>query len=627
MNAPQDWDDHGHQGPRFDVGGYDSDNDFIVEAPKQGKKNKNGNANNNKDGKNNVPFEIRYEGYYLEKAAPRNGELASWARAGRRALPVDNAKLARMSRVSKDETREGPTSTFARLTANQQGVITRLIAEKQAAEQNKNAEWVMDCVRRYTEKKWSTREIITKKILLIIKRQDRNAPARTADGKSTSNVAHFQLAEIIDLDDPLPTKKKDAAGKKGGKKANNINKNNFRDDFIADEIIEGPFGGAPDPFVQLGRDQPIVEMPGPHGGGHQQHQAPIPQGAIPVNQPWAPQPFQQHTNFQDSGYGHGGQPPQTHQHPFQPNAEFNGPELYEKRDFPPSVGRESHFQTRTPVQIDDQDEHIRRHSRSRSRSVSRRRTREAEDRRREEEERAEEARRQQRIENRRMQNEIDELNDKLEDFNLARDKVAHWNIRDTSSDESYRDRREKEDFWSDQSRASFSPPSSPNMTEVFPSGSLGRGLHRRKSSAGNREFRGYPDERRRAYNRDGQTIIEPYNSHSRRQHQHQHGHRRHHSDYPPRAQSPGRHMRSRPRLHHANTFADDYPDFPPAQRTLPQHESQDFRPAEFGRGRERGREYEIPRRRNTGNHGHAGMRRQDIWVEDRGGRRYDRVWA
>ncbi|KXT17427.1 hypothetical protein AC579_5722 [Pseudocercospora musae] len=615
MPEPAGWSNH----PQFDVGDF-SDHDLRTEirTPNQQGKNKNGKSKNDK----NSSVETRYEGFYLERAAPVPGERLSWARVGRRAMPFDDAKLAEMSRKHRALTNVGPAKAFSTLNSSQQGVVGRLIDDHQANEKNNDAEWVLDYVKPTIEKDYWRRVTRCTKIEVIIRRQQRDGPSKDSRAH-TKGTATYAAGEIIDLADPLPKKKEEKGSKKGTKKNNKQQDTHDIDDIIGD-------GPMPDPFASRGRDH-IDDVPPnmPHQGGRhgaQQHppMQPFgpPPGAIPLDAPFPP-PLYPHEQHPRPHSGHGA-------NPFQPHRELDTPDLYEEhRGFAPDFSRNPRLQARTLVHMDDDDG---RRSRSRARSASRRRDdelrrqqkleREIEDQREEDRQQREEDRRQQRANQRRIETKMDELGARFEELELQspQNKVNAWHSRDSSSEESYRrERRDRRDFWGDDNdtRASFTPPSSPGRSEIYPSGSLGG----RRSSKEYRESRGYPQDRRRSAGlQDARAFIEPHNSNSRRS-------RRNLIDLPSRAPSPGRFMR-RPPLIHAATF-DDYPREPVAQRLLPEFESQNFPRAQFGGGRDRDRRrgervYDRMTRRNTVDYGRP-HRNDDVFVE-RGGMRRDQFF-
>ncbi|KAF2165052.1 hypothetical protein M409DRAFT_24438 [Zasmidium cellare ATCC 36951] len=590
--------------PQFDTGGLDSD-DFGGDCG-HGPQRSN-STKKNKDGKKkNAPVEVQYEGFMLEKAPPDQvGEKPSWSRVGRRPLPFADSKLARICQKVRIEDRMGPMTALSRLSGSQQGVITRLIAKRQLEEKNKDAEWVLEGLWKETKKVWRTRTIEVVKIMVILKRQDRNA---TTSGQRVATTATgaslYQQSEIIDLAEPVKEKKKEK-------------KKKDRDE--EDDLWDGPPGGfMPGPFPDAGhghhhQDVPIVEVP-PPPHGHQQHhqghhdQQHMPPGAIPVGA-WPPPPGQQQQH-------HG---PLPHDgNPFQPNPQFNSPGAF---DIPPSMAdqRQNHFQTRAMTPNG-------RHSRSRSREEQERRRRYSSERR-------------QQLDSQRLERKLDDIQDRLEDreerINDIINKVEDWNLRDTppSSADSFRD---GDDLWSAPSGGSFTPPSSPPLSAVMmegPNGSLGRrASHKQYHSRRDSGYNAYPREyhRRSA----AQVVLEPHINNPRHQR----------IDYGPQplrrrsdatglglrypnspngGSSPRRHGGSRPLLHHGNTWngnaRDDYLGTPYAERERPRAIAQypageEYGVADFNGGR---------RRRYYGERRERERERERGYVVDerRGGRR------
>lgn len=643
VQEPRGWGSHPH-----DIHDDYSDREFQTEvrAPKQGK-NSNGK---NKNDKNDI-FEARYEGFVLEKAEPLVGEKPSWARVGRRSMPFDDAKLAAIARKHRALTGVGPAKAFAALSSSQQGVVDRLVDEYRANEKNKDAEWVLEYVKPTVEKDFWKRAIRCTKISVIIRRKQRAGTGKTTQGQGTRNYA---ADEIIDLANPLP-KKNDKKGNKGNKG----NKNNNPQDWLLD--FDDNVGGGPirDPFVELGRHPNNVDVPpngphhgvhhdGKHGGHHDGHhnnhqhhpvdQFGPPPGAIPAGPfpgPQIPHPHEQ-------------QHPQQGDHPFRPNHQFDMADLYdERRGHSPDRGRNGGFQARIPFHIED--ERARSRSRDRSRSRLRKLERDAEERQdelrrqqrraeRETEEQLEEERRRndeaRRRDQRRMENNMDELRAELQGMKVQ-NKVEAWRPRDSSSEDSLRERRRERDFfWGEEStRDSFTPPSSPGRSIIYPSGSLGRGPSKER-----RDMRGYHSQERRrnggGYPIGGPFVIEPYDSNSRRERDRVAPLRRAHTDYLPRAPSPPgiRHLRRLPPMIHASTASyDDYPDA--QRRMLPQFEGQDYPRANFGigrhgDGRRREEEYERerPSRRNPVDHDRLPRREDEQLFVERGGMRRDPIW-
>ncbi|KAK4505213.1 hypothetical protein PRZ48_003176 [Zasmidium cellare] len=470
--------------PQFNTGGYDSD-DFggFGDEPRR-----NNSTKKNKDDKKkkNAPVEVQYEGFMLEKAAPNQvGEKPNWSRVGRRPLAFSDAKLATVCKKVRIEDGMGPLNAFLRLTGDQQGVINLLIAKRQQEEKSKDAEWVLECVKKYIKRNYRTRTKEVIEIMVILKRQDRNATTSSQRVTATATGGNlFQQSEIIDLAEPLKEKKKDKEKKK---------KDRDEDDLWGEPMMGG---GLPDPFARDGHghdqhhDGPIIDVPPgpPHGHPQQQqnHQGPMPghgqqfppQGAIPVGA-WPPPPGQ-HPQHQG---------PMPHDgNPFQPNAPFNIPGAFE---MPPGFDgqRPNHFQTRAQTPMGRHDSR----SRSRSREERELRRRLSQD-------------QERRDSQHRLERKLDDIQDRLDRddrLNDVMNRVADWNLRENTPPSSADSYREGDDWWSAQ--GSFTPPSSPPLSAVMegPSGTLGRkGYHARKDSG-----YGYPREyhRRSA----GNVVVEP----------------------------------------------------------------------------------------------------------------------
>lgn len=553
---------------QFDVGSW-SDDDLLpggrLDSGPRMANNDAKKANKNDNSKKSGPVEVDYEGHMLEKLEARPGEKSSWSRVGRRMMPFSNEKFADISRKVREESRMGPMTTYAGLSADQQGVITRLIETRQLEEKDKNAEWVLECVRRYTkaESTWRRTTIVCKKLLVVLKRQDRNI-TKSGQKITASGPASYQYTEIIDLNQPLP-KKKDQ----------NKNSKQKNGDLGHHDVMGMPLsGGMPDPFANLGMGGDFPPPPPPPLQRHDQPQhrqdfgppqgppQGLPHGAIHVDhQPLPPHHHQQQPMHYDHHHG----PAPFEGHPFQPEPQFNIPEAF---DIPPTFDpqrRNSQFQTRnrTPDQ-------------RRSRSRERRNSRDS------------------KLDSR-VERKVDNIGDRLEQ---VINKVDTWNIRDnrSSSEDSYREN----EYWSGQSGGFSTPPSSPPMSVREPNGTLGgRKSYRRD---GERYDSAYPRQQRR-YESD--VVVEPYTNRDRQ-------HRVSYNEDPrrrdsfngngsrPRAINYSRVSRAgRPVLHHSNTW-NDYPNAPVAervqQRALPQYPSEDYDFANYNRGRDRG--FEGDRRRS-----------------------------
>ncbi|EMC97906.1 hypothetical protein BAUCODRAFT_22779 [Baudoinia panamericana UAMH 10762] len=250
--------------------------------------------------------EPELKGYMLEKVEPLLGQKLSWARVGKRKLPFDEAKLESLAKGHRLRTRTGPASDYKLCTGNQRGIIDRLIAEHQRLEKQTNAIWVLHDVQRFGT--WHWRSLEVKQIQVILRRQDVNA---TKPGARLGNVSSsYQFGEIIDLADPIPTKKK------------NRKNHHAHDDGL--QPID-PFGPGipalePDHDQYASQQQPQHQMPMPMPIPMPQPGLPdplyAPLGALPVN-PGVPQ-----SPYQPDSYG----PP----NPFMPQPNVMVPGQYDQ---------------------------------------------------------------------------------------------------------------------------------------------------------------------------------------------------------------------------------------------------------------------------------------------------------
>ncbi|WPG99525.1 Hypothetical protein R9X50_00234000 [Acrodontium crateriforme] len=387
--------DQYNRGPLPPLGPMPVD-DWPTYVPEGALENYEDEPKSKKD-KKNAPVEVAFEGYYLEKAEPLIGEQLSWQRVGKRAILVDENKLVALVKAHRKRTRTGPTTDFGALTANQQGVVNRLIAERNRDEKEKNAEWILVDVQRFGVWHWSSLEV--KKIQVVLKRIDKNS--QKGKDKHSSHTSGYQCGEIIDLSDPLPTKK-DKKDKKGEKK----------EYFEQYQPIEDP----------VGYGQPVdVIYPDDHAHNHQEPYPPAPG----PNQPYPPAPMpnqpQQPPYYPqeplpapvDRQYPNARPPFQGH--PFQPYPDQITPGLYQPT-------QENWGQLEQPPH-DDQHDH---QPSARRRSNSARRLK-------------------------RLENKIDDINERIND----------WHISSDSSEGRY----DQESLFSrPASGVSFTPPSTPPLS-------------------------------------------------------------------------------------------------------------------------------------------------------------------
>jgi hypothetical protein len=187
--------------------------------------------------KKDIPFENALEGYILEPVDVSDlskGHL-NWSRVGKQPLKFSNAKLSEISRKVFVEKQLGPMSVFNSLSADQRGVITRVIEECQSNEKDKNAVWVLECVRKYNKavrKNWRHSLIVCNKLMVIVKRQEKLAGK---DGRIPYKPITFNANEIIDL--KIPSKKKN---KKNKNKDDEWEQLPFDDNAMFEELQQSP---------------------------------------------------------------------------------------------------------------------------------------------------------------------------------------------------------------------------------------------------------------------------------------------------------------------------------------------------------------------------------------------------
>lgn len=211
--------------------------------------------------------ETRYEGYMLERAEPASRAKYSWARVGKRSLPFGDKILVEMVKNHRQRTQTTPQQDFESLTSNQQGVIERLIRQRQQDKSNQRVEVELVDVQRFGT--WhpspvNGRTKIVKRIQIIIKRISKYKVMRDTEKSSGFNNIYD---ETIDLADP-PTKSK--------KSNKNLQFNDYGDDSGPFPPVSHPymapppppppppplFGGpfqAPFESVPMGNDYPYYE--------------------------------------------------------------------------------------------------------------------------------------------------------------------------------------------------------------------------------------------------------------------------------------------------------------------------------------------------------------------------------
>ncbi|SMQ47903.1 unnamed protein product [Zymoseptoria tritici ST99CH_1A5] len=268
------------------------DNEIVKVIDESGHKKKKDKL------KKDAPLEVTREGYILEPIDTSNlakGRL-DWSRVSRQQMKFSNAKLSEISRKAFAVQQMGPMSVFATLTTDQRRVITRLIEGVQLNEKEKDAEWDLECVRRYTKKLHKNSFFQPSpvaacvRLMVILKRQDKHAGK---DGRIPVRPSTFQPDEIIDLSVPSNTK-------------------------VQRKVKEDTL----DPFAEFGLGAGITqhELPGQDSGPFPG----VPQGAIAVSDwPQPPPPPQIPIAYPNNPFNAAYDPPRMEQRleaPFDPRA-------------------------------------------------------------------------------------------------------------------------------------------------------------------------------------------------------------------------------------------------------------------------------------------------------------------
>jgi hypothetical protein len=268
----------------IDYENYDQYDNVLPAKPakagKSAKPGKNGKEPSSKVKKAVLPVVSQYEGWMvavLDKLQP--GETPSWSKSRKTQLPFSTQELHDLA--TDHEKRNGSLShQFQKLCNNQQQIVNRMVDEKNAEEQQTNAEWVLLCVKRlHKEQRTAFRTYkINNGMQVIMLRQEK--PKEVA-------VPIKQKVEdenIIDLSKPVKLPKKEAspkAGKDGEKKLKSDKKKVNKKEQQAQENYDEPwpeYTGESNPF------QP-----------HHQQQDPYPQ-----YQQQQPDPYQQQHQQQDN---------------------------------------------------------------------------------------------------------------------------------------------------------------------------------------------------------------------------------------------------------------------------------------------------------------------------------------
>jgi hypothetical protein len=104
-----------------------------------------------------VPITPSFEGFLftvLDSLQP--GETASWVRTRQSQLPLSNQELYDKAIAYRKRTGHGLSGEFQNLGINQQTLVNRLVAEKNTAEKEPNAEWRLFGVKKLFAERRST---------------------------------------------------------------------------------------------------------------------------------------------------------------------------------------------------------------------------------------------------------------------------------------------------------------------------------------------------------------------------------------------------------------------------------------------------------------------------------------
>jgi hypothetical protein len=574
-------------------------------ANKKGKKDKNDkNDKSTKEKKPAAPIIPSFEGYmFTVLDATKPGETASWVRTHKTQIPVSSQELYSKAVAHERKSGLGLSGQFQALGTNQQLLVNRLVAEKNAAEKESNAAWTLFGVRKNYEEHRTTFKTwrVNNAIRVTLQRSDKTKDVVPNLPGSKFPLGEIDKANIVDLREPVIKKEKekdkdkDSVPKEKKKKkqaAANAVPQHYENQQYGDPYQQPNYAYNPEPYPAYEEQRPQQ-----HGGWpqHQAQQDPfdmhdmsgaLPEGAIPAPplhhyqqeyRPEAPMPPQQ---------------PQYHhqeQHPFQPN-----PNVFPQAQ--PAFDSFDERQSRHPVAHEQQHISARHPSHSRHRSQSRRRE-------------SVDSERLRVKETRKIADVVrDGVREAMREA-AAEDKVLHrWPTGGSGSAGSSSRSGGHEDYWSNggssgDRRQSYSTPgTSPDRGERYyerPSPQL-----RRRDSSGPRP---YVDERKRYYmDRQKDYVIRPHDTYrdNNRDVRYPRDRRQGHDDYPTAHQRrPSRDRQyDRPRIQRRVT---DYPEA--------------FHDADFGRsGRsvdyERARPYDRDdRRRYARDERRGGRNREPVY--------------
>ncbi|KAK5118914.1 hypothetical protein LTR62_000125 [Meristemomyces frigidus] len=449
------------------------------------------------------PIPTTFKGYTLRKLPALSGAKAHWGRVGKREIDLSSKELQQMARAHLKGRLNALQDAYKGLTSSQQAVVNNVIEEHKDREKYEDAEWVLADVHRYGPSQFG-RLIEVNRIDIVLKRQDRNN-ALLSSKTTGAPTTFYPEKDIIDIRS-LGREKSSKSSKKHA---------TFREE-------SGSHNRAPDIFDEIVREEPRRS---------DRHQTPAqPPYQQPFEQPYQ-QPQQQQQQYQPQ-YPDPMVPPAVPTAP--PYADpvtmallpqTNLP--HDRHPFEPLPG------VLAPLQYDTSYPY---HDRPGPREITPMPVRNTSHGR-----RSSSAKRMNRVvdENRRLEAQVDELRERLENLPLSSD----------TSGASARERaRERADAWSDGG-ATRSPMSSPPRSEdLF----YEQEQRKRDRNASRYHEKGrYPGEERTQRYRDGRTEVHIHTTTTNHRAR-QPAERRHERD-----EYNGRYS-SRARVHRAHTMQ-DYP--------------------------------------------------------------------
>jgi hypothetical protein len=157
-----------------------------------------------------------FEGYmFTVLDATRPGETASWVRSRKTQIPVSSRELYSKAVAHERKSGLGLSGQFQTLGTNQQAIVNRLVAEKNAAEKEPNATWTLFGVRKNYEEHRTTFKIwrVNNEIRVILKRSDKTKDVVPNLPGSKNSFSEIDKANIVDLREPIVKKDNDTAPK------------------------------------------------------------------------------------------------------------------------------------------------------------------------------------------------------------------------------------------------------------------------------------------------------------------------------------------------------------------------------------------------------------------------------